>query len=57
MAVALDCLGLARIGDGLIPADELEAKGEAAARAGALAVRLAEQEVRRRGVPRPAGAR
>ena len=45
MAVALDCLGIARIGDGLIPADEREAKDEAAARAGALAVQLAEQEV------------
>ena len=45
MAVALDCLGLARIGDGLIPADEREAKDEAAAQAGALAVQLAEQEI------------
>jgi dihydroxy-acid dehydratase len=41
MAVALDCLGLACIGDGLVPADELEAKGAAAERAGALATRLA----------------
>jgi dihydroxy-acid dehydratase len=40
MAVALDCLGIACIGDGLIPADELGAKGDAAARAGALAVEL-----------------
>jgi dihydroxy-acid dehydratase len=40
MAVALDCLGLARIGDGLVPADEREAKGVAAERAGALAVEL-----------------
>ena len=45
MAVALDCLGIASIGDGLIPADETEAKAEAAARAGALAVRLVEQDV------------
>ena len=45
MAVALDCLGLARIGDGLVPADEREAKDEAAAQAGALAVRLVEQGV------------
>jgi dihydroxy-acid dehydratase len=45
MAVAVDCLGIACIGDGLVPADEREAKGEAAARAGALAVRLAEQGV------------
>ncbi len=41
MAVALDCLGITRIGDGLIPADELETKGEAAARAGELAAGLA----------------
>ena len=41
MAVALDCLGLACIGDGLVPADEREAKGAAAERAGALATRLA----------------
>src|SRR5919201_3807140 len=40
MAVALDCLGLARIGDGLIPADEREAKAEAARGAGELAARL-----------------
>ena len=40
MAVALDCLGLARIGDGLIPADEREAKDEAASRAAQLAVQL-----------------
>jgi dihydroxy-acid dehydratase len=40
MAVALDCLGLAIVGDGLIPADETEAKGEAAFRAGELSVRL-----------------
>ena len=45
MAVALDCLGLAPIGDGLIPADEVEAKDEAAARAGALLVRLVEREI------------
>ena len=40
MAVALDCLGIACLGDGLIPADELAAKGVAAARAGALAARV-----------------
>jgi dihydroxy-acid dehydratase len=45
MAIALDCLGLARIGDGLVPADELAVKGEAAARAGTLAVELAGQGV------------
>src|SRR3954447_22703287 len=42
MAVALDCLGIACIGDGLVPADELEVKGAAAERAGALAVGLAD---------------
>jgi dihydroxy-acid dehydratase len=40
MAVALDCLGIAQIGAGLIPADETAAKHEAAARAGARAVEL-----------------
>ncbi len=40
MAVVLDFLGIAVIGDGLVPADELTAKGEAAARAGALAAAL-----------------
>src|SRR3954470_9580314 len=45
MAVALDCLGLTHIGDGLIPADEHEAKGAAAARAGTLAVELASHGV------------
>ena len=43
MAVALECLGLARIGDGLIPAEERELKASAAAKAGALAVELVEQ--------------
>ena len=32
MAVAIDCLGIARIGDGLVPADEREAKDEVTAR-------------------------
>jgi dihydroxy-acid dehydratase len=41
MAVALDCLGLAIVGDGLIPAVDRGAKGEAAARAGRLAVERA----------------
>ena len=41
MAVALDCLGIAPSATGFIPADEREAKDEAAARAGTLAVRLA----------------
>jgi dihydroxy-acid dehydratase len=40
MAVALDCLGISVIGDALIPADDLEAKSEAARRAGGLATRL-----------------
>ena len=40
MAVALDCLGLARIGDALIPADERDAKAAAAREAGALATRI-----------------
>jgi dihydroxy-acid dehydratase len=41
MAVALDCLGIARIGDGLISADAADDKGAAAERAGRLAVALA----------------
>jgi dihydroxy-acid dehydratase len=41
MAVALDCLGIARMGDGLVPAAEDEAKADAARAAGASAVRLA----------------
>ncbi len=41
MAVALDCLGITTIGDGLVPADDLETKGAAAERAGSLAARLA----------------
>jgi dihydroxy-acid dehydratase len=40
MAVALDCLGLAVLGDGLIPADAVEEKAAAAARAGTLAASL-----------------
>src|SRR3954447_1197933 len=40
MAVALDCLGITWIGDGLIPADQHAAKDEAATRAGTLAARL-----------------
>jgi len=38
MAVALDCLGIAVVGDGLIGATAAEPKAEAAARAGELAV-------------------
>jgi dihydroxy-acid dehydratase len=41
MAVVLDLLGVAATGDGLIPADDLQRKGEAARRAGTLAVSLA----------------
>jgi dihydroxy-acid dehydratase len=41
MAIALDCVGLAVLGDGLIPADDRAAKAEAAARAGRLAVERA----------------
>ena len=41
MAIALDCLGLAWIGDGLIPAADSRDKSAAAARAGRLAVELA----------------
>jgi dihydroxy-acid dehydratase len=41
MAVALDCLGISRIGDGLIAADAVDEKAAAAERAGRLAVSLA----------------
>ena len=41
MAIALECLGIAVVGDGLIPADATEVKGAAAERAGRLAVALA----------------
>ncbi|MFL5952068.1 MAG: dihydroxy-acid dehydratase [Gaiellaceae bacterium] len=54
MAVAVDCLGIACVGDALVPADEHDLKGAAAARAGALAVQLAEQGVNaRRFLSRP----
>jgi dihydroxy-acid dehydratase len=42
MAIALDCLGVAVVGDGLIPADAAEEKAAAAERAGRLAVALAD---------------
>jgi dihydroxy-acid dehydratase len=45
MALAVDCLGLARVGEGLVPADERGPRHEPAARAGAEAVRLVEQGV------------
>jgi dihydroxy-acid dehydratase len=41
MAIVVDLLGLAILGDGLVPAAEVEAKDAAAERAGALAVALA----------------
>jgi dihydroxy-acid dehydratase len=41
MAVALECLGLAELGDALIPAEDRAEKAEAAARAGRRAVALA----------------
>ncbi len=40
MAVALDCLGISRVGDGLVPADDDAAKGAAAEAAAELAIRL-----------------
>jgi dihydroxy-acid dehydratase len=43
MTIAVDFLGLAVIGDGLIPAAHLDAKDAAADRAGAMAVALAER--------------
>jgi dihydroxy-acid dehydratase len=42
MAIAVEALGLAAVGDGLIPADDIEAKLAAADRAAALAVQLAQ---------------
>jgi dihydroxy-acid dehydratase len=45
MAVAIDCLGLAHVGDGLVPADEEGLRRELATRAGADAVRLVERDV------------
>ena len=41
MAIALDCLGISQVGDGLIAADDSAGKALAAGRAGALAVSLA----------------
>src|SRR5436190_6718891 len=45
MAIAIDALGLAAVGDGLIPADDAEAKLGAADRAAALAIELARDGV------------
>src|SRR5439155_101444 len=42
MAIAVEALGLAAVGDGLIPADDAEAKLDAAQRAATLAIALAE---------------
>ncbi len=42
MAIALECLGIARVGDGLIAADDHEQKSAAAARAAKLALSLAD---------------
>jgi dihydroxy-acid dehydratase len=42
MAIALDCLGVAIVGDGLIPADATDEKAAAAERAGRLAASLAD---------------
>jgi dihydroxy-acid dehydratase len=55
MAVALDCLGIARLGDGLVPADDMERKQEAARAAGALAVTLQASARRFLAVAREAG--
>jgi dihydroxy-acid dehydratase len=45
MAVVIDCLGIACVGDALVPADERDLKGDGAARAGTVAVQLVEQGV------------
>jgi dihydroxy-acid dehydratase len=41
MAIAIECLGLASVGDGLIPAEDTDAKMAAADRAGDIAISLA----------------
>ena len=56
MAVALDCLGLARIGDGMIPADATEDKAGTAERAGRLAVSRCSPGADRARLPRSPGA-
>jgi dihydroxy-acid dehydratase len=50
MAVALDCLGIAIAGDGLLPADDLDGKRTAAERAGSRAVDLVEADLTSRRV-------
>jgi dihydroxy-acid dehydratase len=45
MAVALECLGISHIGDGLVAADDLDAKRAAATRAAETAVELARRSV------------
>jgi dihydroxy-acid dehydratase len=42
MAIAVECLGIAVIGDGLIPADDTDAKLSAAERAAGIAIELAQ---------------
>ena len=55
MAIAIELLGIALVGDGLIPADDLERKRAAAMRAGELAARLAHDGTgARRFLDRPA---
>ena len=54
MAIATDFLGLGVIGDGVIPAAYLEEKDAAAARAGSLAVSLAERGTDRSELSEPA---
>ena len=49
MAVALDCLGISRIGDGLIPADERAAKDDAATPSRARSRRNSPGQARPRG--------
>ena len=49
MAVAIDCLGIAPVGDALVAADEHQLRAESAARAGALAVQLVDAGVTARG--------
>ncbi len=56
MAVALECLGLAELGDGLICAEDRADKAEAAARAGRRAVGARRDGPDGAALPRPAGA-
>ena len=56
MAVALECLGIAALGDGLVPAGDADEKAAAAARAGELAVAAGARRRDRAALPRPARA-